>query len=127
MAMSSLQKVINKAWRAKKEGHSLAALQYYKEALEQLEDKASAYARKCPGTYSDEGNTRKINPLLFQVAREYLRRDDIATKISNNMATILAEEGDVEGAKKMFHQAIELTPEGQDYPDPKIGLSELEV
>lgn len=42
------------------------------------------------------------------------------------MGTIFAELGDKNTAKKMFEQAIDLTPDGIEYNDPKIALEELQ-
>lgn len=124
-----LQELLNRAWDLKKNGEKLEALKLYNQAFDILSKEAQRFAHDSGGTYEDaEENgdkVRKILPKFFDKAKEYLKRDKVAAVISNNMGTIFAELGDNEGAKKMFEQAIELTPDREDYTDPKIGLAEL--
>ncbi len=121
-----LQELITKAWNLKKEGKRIEALKLYSRAFDVLTQEAIKYARGFDDVIKDEGNTRKILPKYFEKSKEYLKQSDVACKISNNMGTIFAEIGNFEGAKKMFQQAIKLTPDDIDYQDPKIGLEELE-
>lgn len=69
---------------------------------------------------------------VLQVANEYfgefrscLRRDITFAILKNNMGQCLALMGQVEQAKSCFEEAIEFTPEGVDYDDPRIGLRDL--
>ena len=124
-----LQERLNKAWELKKSGDHMTALRFYHEVFNELGGEAAAYARMQPGTLTEtiEGGekVRTIQPEYLEKAKHYLRRDKIACTISNNMAVIFAELGDIASARKLFEQAIELTPEGFDYPDPRIALEEL--
>lgn len=126
----NLQELLNRAWELKKSGERLEALKLYSQSFDILSKEAQKYAHNSEGTYEDieenGENVRKISTKFFDKAKEYLKRDKVAAVISNNMGTILAELSDYEGAKKMFEQAIELTPDNMEYPDPKIGLGELE-
>lgn len=117
-----LQETLNKAWELKKTGDRTGALKLYDEAFNTLASEATAYAHK-QTRVSPLSN--KVTPDIFAESKSYFKQNNVACTISNNMATIFAELGDYESAKKLFVQAIELTPEGVDYSDPKIGLQEL--
>ena len=120
-----IQVLVDKARKLKSEGKLQRALACYNDALSLLIKEADKHARNTDGAMIDVGKVRTITSKLFDEAKNYLKRDKITAVVSNNMGTILAELGDYEGAKKIFEQAIELTPDGEDYPDPKIGLEEL--
>jgi len=120
------QEIFNKAWRLKKEGKYSDALALYNELYEQLIKEASDYARGFEGSVVDEDKIRKLMPQLFRKVDEYLKKDNLACTILNNMGVIYAENGNTETAKKYFEESIRLTPDGIDYPNPKIGLKELE-
>ncbi|MFY9463404.1 MAG: hypothetical protein WAP52_04470 [Candidatus Sungiibacteriota bacterium] len=125
-----LQELLNKAWRLKKDGERLDALKLYSHAFDIVTKEAQEQAHNSQGSHEDiieDGKkVSKILPHFFVKAKAYLKRDKVAAVISNNMGTILLEISDFDGAKKMFEQAIELTPDGEIYDDPKIGLKEFE-
>ena len=121
-----LQELIDKAWNLKQKGERLEALKLYNQAFDILIKESTEYARNFNGVLIDNGQTRKILPKYFEKTKEYLKNERATRIISNNMGVILAELGNFEGAKKMFEQAIELTPDDINYQDPKIGLRELE-
>lgn len=121
-----LQAMLTKAWNLKLEGRMEEALKIYSKAFDVLNKEAMDYARSSKSAVQDEGNTRKLLPKYFEKAKEYHKRNDASCKISNNMGVIFAEIGDIEAARRMFEQAIEFTPDGMDYPEPKIGLRELD-
>ena len=124
-----LQNLLNRASDSKKKGEFIEALKFYSRAFDILISEASSYSHSKGDSFLDsEENGKKISKVLpkhFEYSKEYLKKNNIAAVISNNMGTILAEMSDFEGAKKMFEQAIELTPDREDYSDPKIGLKEL--
>ncbi|MDP3498167.1 MAG: tetratricopeptide repeat protein [Candidatus Nitrotoga sp.] len=69
---------------------------------------------------------------VLQVANEYfgefrsrLRINITFAILKNNMGQCLATMGQVEQAKSCFEEAIEFTPEGMNYDDPRIGLRAL--
>lgn len=117
-----LQEILNKAWELKKSGDPAGALKLYDEAFNTLASEATTYAHKQTRV---SPLSSKITPDLLAESKNYLKRDNVACTISNNMATIFAELGDHESARKLFEQAVELTPKDVDYPDPKVGLEEL--
>lgn len=121
-----LQKLINKAQEAKQKGNKKVALQVYSDAFDILTKEAGDYARNQKGTHEQEGSTSKILPKFFEVSKSYLKRDKVASVVSNNIGVLLGEFGDNGGAKKMFNQAIDLTPDKEFYEDPKKNLAELE-
>ncbi len=120
------QEKFNQAWEYKKQGNLSEALRLYKELHDELIDEAGEYARSLPGTRVDEDSTRKIMPSLFTEAENYLKRDSVFGTILNNMGVIYADVGDIKSARKCFEESIKFTPDGFDYPNPKIGLAELE-
>lgn len=124
-----IQELLNKAWELKKDKKHKEALDLYNKAYDILISEAGEFAHNQEGTYEDfEENgekVRKITPKLFDKSKEYLRRDKIAATILNNMGVIYSENLDYESAERLFNESIELTPDGLDYPDPKIGLESI--
>jgi tetratricopeptide (TPR) repeat protein len=120
-----LQELLNQAWQLKKEGDLKMALNLYNQAFDTLIKETSNYAHDSGDTVIDDEKSRKILPAYFSKSKEYLKRDKVAAVISNNMGTIFAELGDFESAEKFFHQAIDLTPNNENYQDPHIALQEL--
>jgi tetratricopeptide (TPR) repeat protein len=119
-----LQNKINRAKEYKDNKKPLEALGIYNQVFSFLCKEAANYANK-PGNFGDSGKTREIFPNCFKDAKEFLKKDGLACKISNNMGTIFAETGDIDSAEKMFKQSIDLTPDDMDYKDPIIGLQNL--
>ncbi len=64
-------------------------------------------------------------PKLFEECEKYLKRDEVAAVISNNIGVIFAELGDYKNAEKFFNQAIELAPDEVDYKEPQKNLEGL--
>lgn len=123
--MEELQSLVNKAWELKKNGDLANAFICYSNAFDILIKDAHGFARNQPFALLDIGELRVATEVLKDEAKKFLKQDKTAAVISNNMGTILAELGDPEGASKMFKQAIELTPENDEYADPVTGLNEL--
>jgi tetratricopeptide (TPR) repeat protein len=119
-----LQNKINKAKEYKENKKSLEALGIYNQIFNFLCKEAANHAHK-PDNFKDVGKTRKIFPGFFRDSKEFLKRDELACKISNNMGTIFAESGDIDSAESMFKQSIDLTPDDMDYKDPVIGLQNI--
>ena len=121
-----LQELLNKAWELKKEGKFIEALDFYNKAYDILIKESVDYAKNFEGSEINEGKTRKVMPKFFNKADEYLKKDNVICTILNNMGVIFAELGDKKTAKKYFEESIKFTPPKVDYPDPKVGLKELE-
>lgn len=109
-----LQKLISRARQVKKEGKFKEALDFYNKASNILCKKASDYAYNISG---ERGH--------FDRTREYFKRNKTACITSNDTGLIFAELGNYDTAKKFFEQAIELTPDGVNYLDPKTNLKNL--
>jgi len=124
--MEAIQILINRAVELKNEGNLVAALSCYNDAFDMLIHEANSYARQQDGSVKDIGSVRAIMPKLFDDVKKYLKLDMTAAIISNNMGTLMARLGDFDGAKKMFEQSVDLTPDNKAYNDPIIGLKELE-
>lgn len=126
----NLPDLLNKASDLKKKGKRVDAFKMYSEAFDVLVKEASTHAGSFENTgYESIEDGQKIwtdTPAFFEKAEEYMKRDKTAAVISNNMGVILAELGDAKGAKKWFKQAVELTPNQVDYPDPTINLKNVE-
>lgn len=118
-----LQKKINSAWNYKKNGKLQEALGIYNQVYDFICIEAGNNVRT--GNVVVEGVTAKILPSYFSEADKYLKQNDMACRVANNMAVIFAELGDYENARKMFEEAIRLTPDDMDYLDPKIGLENI--
>lgn len=120
------QELLNKAWELKKQGRLKEALDLYMSAYNQLIKEASKYAGDIPGAEITDGGTVTVMPLFMTEAEKFIKKNKLTCTILNNMGVIYAEAGDIESARNCFEQSIELTPEGLDYPDPKIGLKAIE-
>lgn len=118
--------LLGKAKKFKKDGKLMDALDYYNKAFDLLVTVAHEHASKCKGAIIDKDRTRTITSILFEETRKYLKRDMLAAATSNAMGVIFVKLGDPEGARRMFEQAIELTPDGMDYISAKNNLKELE-
>ena len=97
----------------------------YSDIMDLLVKEANDYARKQEGSHTDIGKIRAINTSFFEESRKFLKQDMTAAIISNNMGSLYVRLGDFENARKMFEDSIDLTPDGEEYNDPKIGLEEL--
>src|SRR3989338_3674805 len=105
-----IQDIVYVAKQLKLEGRLDEALKAYSEAFDLLVKEAHEYARVHEGAVVGIEATRKITPVLFEKAKQYLKQDKIAAVISNNMGVIFAQQENFDSAKKFFEQAIELTP-----------------
>lgn len=125
-----LQELLNKASDLKKSGKHAEAFKMYSAAFDILVKEANAYAGSFENIgYETVEDGKKVwtdTPAFFEKAKEYMKRDKNAAVISNNMGVILAELGNLKGAKGWFEQAVELTPDHLNYPDPQINLKSLE-
>lgn len=113
---TTFQQKFDSARVFKKERKYEEAMALYSELYEQLIRDAFEHTGK--PTKSEKEDEERIN--------NYLKGDKMACTILNNMAVILAEVGNKEGAKKYFELSITVTPSDLDYQNPIIGLKELE-
>lgn len=116
MTDKEVQKKINDALELKKQGKFEDAMKLYSEFYEQLIRDA----------FEATGGIGKFEERDEIKVNKYLKGDNLACTVLNNMGVILAEAGNKEGARNYFEESIKLTPNGLDYPNPKVGLKELE-
>lgn len=115
----------------KKVGKFHNALEWYDKGAEILcqhaTDKAHEDPSKC---YIDEEingeKIRKMLPYVLNKTKEILKSTPDYAAIKNNMGVCFAELGDVQGARDAYREAIEMTPDGYNYPNPIINLRELD-
>lgn len=115
MKDSAFQEKFNQAWELKKRGKFTDAMSLYSELYEQLIRDAFEHTGGSTGTETQD-NIKVI---------EYLKGDNLACTILNNMGVILAEAGNKESARKYFEESIKHIPDGVNYQNPIIGLKEL--
>jgi tetratricopeptide (TPR) repeat protein len=124
----------NKQDKMIKSGEDLAAsdqlekaLDCYSQALDCLVAAAKEYAEKSEKMAMEAVfGSAMVSEVYLEKFNEYLKKDQVASIVSNNMGVIFAKIGNKESAKAFFEQAIDLTPKGVDYQDPHIGLQILE-
>ncbi len=120
--------MLEKAFNLKNAGRLEESLDLYNTAFNALVKDAEAYAKNLEEVFCPEngGNCdKKISAKYLAKFKEHLKKDKCACVVSNNMAVIFAQMGEMASAKIFFEQAIDLTPEGEKYDDPFIGLEVL--
>lgn len=101
------------------------ALSCYSDIFELLSEEADKQAGAADGTRVQVGGLTAATTLLSEAKKEHLRRDNLAAIVSNKIGVIYAELGQEEDALHWLRQAIELTPDGEDYPEPHDNLKHL--
>jgi len=109
------QEKFDRAWMYKKERKYTEAIELYVDLYRQLIKDAFEYLGGANGTFTEDKS--KVG--------EYLKGDNLACTILNNIGVIFAEVGDKKSAKKYFKESIKYKPDGIEYENPKIGLREL--
>lgn len=92
------------------------ALEFYKEAKDD----------SCWKDWIDTDKKRLITPQYMEAVREHLLLNNMYSLLTNNMGSVYGEKNYKVEAKKWFQESIAFIPDGVNYPDPKIGLKELE-
>lgn len=120
-----LNELLEKAYEQRNSEKFKESLESYNEAFDLLVKEAAEHAKKsCPVFESNE--EKEISPKYLKMFNDYLKKDKRACIISNNMGVLFAQMGEKASAKIFFEQAIDLTPEGEKYDDPYIGLEVLD-
>jgi tetratricopeptide (TPR) repeat protein len=119
-----LKEKLEKANCLKNDGKLKGSLELYNEAFNLLVEEARNYASKTEKVFQSE-EKNEISPGYLKKFNEYLKKDRQACAISNNMGVLFAQMGEKASAKVFFEQAIDLTPKGEKYDDPFIGLEVL--
>lgn len=76
--------------------------------------------------YFDKDGVRYVLPNFINTFADCLTWNKIYATYMNNIGVVYAEMGNNEKAKEFFLEAIAFTPEGTYYPNPIIGLKEIE-
>ena len=75
--------------------------------------------------YFDQDNIRYVLPNFIHTFADCLTWNKIYATYLNNIGVAYAEMGNRNKAIEYFKEAIAFTPKGTDYPNPIIGLNEL--
>lgn len=126
----TIQELTDKAQELYKAGERTEALKIYNQAFETLVDEAAVHSHSQPDAFRDELTTtgekvRTVLPKYFNETKDFLKSDKTAYVLLKNMAVIYHELGDDNSAINALEQAVDLTPEGEDNSDAKIGLEKL--
>lgn len=119
-----IKEILDRAYRLKNDGNNEDSLKLYSEAFDLLVAEAAEYAKGLEAIFED-GQKKTVSKKYLEKFNEYLKKDKQACVISNNMGVLFAQTGEKATAKSFFEQAIDLTPEGEKYDDPFIGLEVL--
>lgn len=119
-----IKEILDKAYCLKNDGKNEDSLKMYSEAFDVLVAEASEYAKGLEKMFED-AEKKIVSKKYLERFNKYLKKDKRACVISNNMGVLFAQTGEKASAKVFFEQAIDLTPEGEKYEDPYIGLEIL--
>jgi tetratricopeptide (TPR) repeat protein len=121
-----LEDLLREGEQAQKFDQLEKSLGYYSEALDLLIGRAKDYAQKAePAAMEAILGSGAMSTQYISKFNEYLKKDQTAAIVSNNMAVLFAKMGNKSSAAPFFEQAIDLTPEGVTYDAPHAGLEML--
>lgn len=108
------------------------ALSSYEKAASILIEEANSLAEKEGREWSAIAQTPEgqqvgvLNTGMLSRVHEILRSTVLFSIVRNNMAECLATLGHMGSAREMFEEAIEFTPDGETFDEPRISLSRLD-
>ncbi len=105
----AFEEKFNDAVALKAAGRLADALDLYVELYEQLIKEAEAYARSFELSGIPAG-ILKTTPHFVKHTEEYLKSDNWASAVLNNVCVILAEAGHTKAASEYFMKAITCMP-----------------
>ncbi|MCU0652631.1 MAG: hypothetical protein MUD10_00015 [Candidatus Pacebacteria bacterium] len=118
--------LMEEAARFEQAGELEKSLNAYSRALDVLVDEARAAAEKSEPAVADAiVGKGVISEQYLAKFNNYLKKDYRAAAVSNAMGMIFAKMGNKPSARDFFEQAIDLTPPGEVYDDPHIGMEML--
>jgi len=94
------------------------------DALELYIALYAQYARCVDSSGTDDDGLSIDTAQFYSNADEYLRSDNLACIILNNICVILANTGHRDAARKYFIKLIKYLPEGKDESSHKIWMEE---
>jgi tetratricopeptide (TPR) repeat protein len=101
--MNEVWKIMDTASKLKEDGKTQEALETYNAAFNMLIDMSGHYARE----------------------QDYLKRDNTAATILNEMGLLFMDQGEAENARQKFLEAIDYIPGGEDFSEPADNLERL--
>jgi Tfp pilus assembly protein PilF len=117
---------IARAENFEREGDLEKALDAYSRALDVLVARAQEFAERSEPAVIDAVVGKGVLPQQYLVKfNDHLKKDNAAAAVSNAMGMIFAKMGNKASARAFFEQAIDLTPPGETYDDPHIGMEML--
>ena len=114
----------------KKQGRYKHALETYEQGIERLMASVSAVVHSDESRcYTEEivdgKRIRTVLPYVLMKTREMLRANPLYAIFTNNVGVCFEEIGQLDEARVHFAEAVELTPDGYNYPDPLLNLRRL--
>lgn len=120
-----IAELMQEGLEAKNGGDFREALDLYKQASELLIEEATQYTMKQKGMVVIKGDVGEVSPDYVSTVMEYIKDNPFSRVLYNNLGAIYVDCGDIELAKENFEEAINFTPDGVDYPQPKENLEKL--
>ncbi len=111
-----------KALRYKEEGRLVDSLKLHQELYTQLIKDAFDYAECVDSLGTDDDGIIIDTEQFYRNADEYLRSDNQACIILNNICMILAEAGRKEAAREFFIEAVKYLPADEDCASHEIWM-----
>jgi tetratricopeptide (TPR) repeat protein len=121
-----IERLIRDAGELEKAEKFEKALEIYSQTMDILVANAKSCAERAePAVMEAIVGSGVISGQFLSKFNEHLKQGKIAAVVSNNMGMIFAKMGNKSSARDFFEQAIDLTPAGEIYDDPHIGLEML--
>jgi tetratricopeptide (TPR) repeat protein len=123
--MNEVWKIMDTASKLKEDGKTQEALETYNAAFNMLIDLSGHYAREQEAVVTDLQELRSKVEVLFAHSKDYLKRDNTAATILNEMGLLFMDQGEAENARQKFLEAIDYIPGGEDFSEPADNLERL--
>jgi len=108
----------------KNAGKPAEALELYIELYAQLKEDAGDYARCVDSSGTDDDGISIDTEQFYNNVDEYLKSDNLACIILNNICVILAETGYKEAARQYFIKLIKYLPDVENASGREIWMEE---
>lgn len=122
MNVQEFQENFNKALLYKEEGRLVDSLKLHQELYTQLIKDAFDYAECVDSSGTDDDGIVIDTEQFYNNADEYLRSDNQACILLNNICIILAEAGKKIVAREFFIEAVKYLPDDDDASTHEIWM-----